>query len=130
MGCIQILLEDRFNEQVQNIYQKVIKYILNEMGKEFDGLPYLGPEDSALDALLEEDNFSIEGLKLLKNESEENNVEKKEYQDQSGSLAKSKSVSNSKQDNPRKKNSPSAIEINDRLRQIKIGPSPDESEFH
>ena len=71
LGCIQILLQDRFNEQVHIIYQKAIKYIVIEIGKEFDALPYLGPEDSSVENLLAKDNFNMQSLQFIQEKSDD-----------------------------------------------------------
>ena len=36
MGCMHIMLGDRFNDQLKDIYSRAFKFILNEMGNFFD----------------------------------------------------------------------------------------------
>ncbi len=36
MGCMHIILGDRFNEQLQEIYRRALRFLLIEMGEVFD----------------------------------------------------------------------------------------------
>ena len=77
MGCLQILLEDRFNNQVQDIYKKAFKYIVTEIGNEFDCIPYLGPEDPCMDEILAKDNNKIEASSFMHNDERDSNSSQK-----------------------------------------------------
>ena len=38
MGCLHIILDDRFNEQIQEIYRRAFLYIVNQMAWHFEKL--------------------------------------------------------------------------------------------
>ena len=48
MGCLHIILGDRFNEELQNIYGKALKYLLMHMAKLYDK-PYAPAGSNELD---------------------------------------------------------------------------------
>ena len=64
MGSLQVVLADRFNEQLREIYRRGLRFILTQLGKEFDNLLVHVPPNENKSAIKASRAFSVEEIPL------------------------------------------------------------------
>ncbi len=130
MGCVQNIMEDRFSAQLQEIYKKGIKFILWEIGKEFDSLPYLGPENDSFEKLFARNNINEDNLNMMAVIAKNQKENEKKIQDnvapgEAGiSNFKRMSLTFQKKFKLTKRNSDPEVKLEEKLRQMKIFAAP------